>query len=126
MDNFDQSIFLKELFNLQKQQASDKDFSLAKKFGDDFIKGFSEDNPYVKKDTIEKIKQQYSEEDIINFLKDNNIDIVNSIDEVIGNLAQTDVSHAGHSIDGSFVENFWENLKTKYEEHKESEDINNL
>jgi hypothetical protein len=126
MDSFDQSIFLKELFNLQKQQSGDKDFSLAKQFGDDFVKGFSKDNPYVKKDVVDKIQQQYSEEDMINFLKDHNVDIVNSIDEVIQNLSQTDVSHAGHSIDGSFLENFWENLKTKYEENKDSEDINNL
>lgn len=126
MDSFKQAIFLKELFKLKREQSDNKEFSLASQFGDDFLKGLSDDNPYINKDQLQKIQSSKTEEEIIDLLKNSNIDIVGAIDDIFNHLSKTDISHGGHQIDGSVIKDYWDEVKNKYKSHSESEDINNI
>tara|TARA_A200000159_G_C7258217_1_gene311886 strand:- start:488 stop:868 length:381 start_codon:yes stop_codon:yes gene_type:complete len=126
MDSFKQAIFLKELFKLKNQQSGNKDWDSASQFGEDFIRGLSKDNPYVDKEKLSKLQSSKSEEEMIDMLKESNIDIISMIDDIFKNLSETEISHGGHSIDASVISDFWNNMKSKYKAHSDFEDINNI
>ena len=125
-DSEKQKIFLKEVLGIQSKlnESNSKDVVSAQKFAKDFVEGFAESNPFVDAEKLKEIQENYSLEDIVEELK--GYDMVDQIDQLMSELATTDISHEGNSIDGSMFLEKWEELKSKYKAYNESEDINNL
>lgn len=125
-DSEKQKIFLKEILGIQSKLNEDQSPEMisSQKFAQDFVDGFAEESPFVDKDKLKKVQEEYSLEQIIDELKD--YDLIDQIDQIIKQFSEADLSHQGSSIDGSIFQDKWEEIKKKYEAYSDSEDINNI